>query len=517
MKKTYTLILLVVVINLTAQNWAWLQDFQTHGFTNTFIDPQGVSYTLVQYKNSFNESAYFSPYDDSLHTKIITRDANNVLLWEKEFFCTGISRAKIAFKNSTEPYLTGSFSGTFVSPDLNMVSNGETDIFLIHLSNTGYFSLTKQFGGPGNELGVCAFDSRGYLIVTGGYTNSGTFGNLVYIGNSSQDFFLLQYDTNNNLVWSERAVTPNTSGYCFGDEIKTDSLNNIYVTISGDAMLENNNGISVGAYYASELIKFNSGGVYRKKFAIGSSYPSVYQKGWEIDNNGNVYYASVIGSAHTSYMSHIVKQDSLAQVLWQNYYGAGGYNTPDFYLTGFHLDSQGNYYFTAVGDSMVGTTNQLLSKGNSANGNVIWKYYQKITNESATIKTDINNNLYIASSFRDSLTLGSFNAYSSDPIYYNSFLTKMAAEPVGIKEIVKTANTLVVSPNPCNGYFTLQLNKMHANSLMYIYDIFGDCILSKKLDRPEDQLITLPVQAKGIYFVEVQNGAQKYSSKLIVN
>jgi hypothetical protein len=520
MKKTYFLIILHFFFscNLQSQTWEWLQDFNSVHFSKTVIDDNGNSFTIIQFKDSINEVTYISPYgEDSLHTKIIKRNSNNILLWEKGLYCSGLSYPKIVFKNNSEAYLTGSFSGSLSSNDFNLTSNGERDIFLILIDNSGQFSVQNHFGGPGDEQGECAFDSRGYLIVAGGYTNSGTFGNLIYTGNTSQDFFLLQFDTNNNLVWSERAITPNTGGYCYGEQIKTDSQNNIYVTVSGDAILENN-GSRVGAYYAAELCKFNSSGNYRNTFQIGSSYPYRRNQGWEIDDAGNVYYASVGGSAHTSYTSNIVKQDSLAQILWQNHYGVGDYGTPDFCITGFHLDKLGNYYFTAVGDSIVGATKKFIAKGNADDGSIIWKYYLEITHpQLATIETDANNNVYVASYFWDTLTIGSYSLFSIENTFFNPFLVKLAAEPIGISGKNATEALIFMYPNPSNGVFSILLPESNSKGDICIYDILGNCLQIQQITEAKEQVLDMSHNTKGVYFIEVQTGKERYNAKLIIN
>ncbi|MDF2436331.1 MAG: hypothetical protein K0Q95_707 [Bacteroidota bacterium] len=517
MKKIYFLIICVLVVSsVKSQTWEWLQDFETNQYALIEIDAQGNSYTLFQYKNSITELSNSNSYADSaLHTRLIKRDAHNNLQWEKELFCTGLSRIRITLKNNSTAYLTGEFSGNLSCDNFSLNSNGGCDIVLIQIDNSGNFSLNKHFGGAGDERGTCAFDSRGYLIVTGGYTNSGTFGNLIYTGNTSQDFFLLQYDTNGNLLWSERAVTPNSGGYCVGSKIKTDIHNNIYVTISGDALLENN-GVQVGAYYAEELCKFNSGGLYRHTYDIGSWYPLGYQQGWEVDNEGNVYYASVAGTYHTPYVSRIVMQDSLAQIIWQNNYGTGDYGRGDFYITGFHLDTQGHYFFTAEGDSLVGNTTQMIVKGNAGDGSIIWKYYQDITHpQFATIRTDNNNNLYVASSFRDTLSIGSSSIYSLTNIFFNPFIVKLAAEPIGINEFAD-ASAISIFPNPSSGQFALGLTRLQTNSNVCIRDVLGNSIYNEKATSPE-QIIDLSGKAKGVYFIEVQTGNEKVNRKIILN
>jgi hypothetical protein len=121
----------------------------------------------------------------------------------------------------------------------------------------------------------------------------------------------------------------------------------------------------------------------------------------------------------------------------------------------------------------------------------------------------------VASSFRDTLTIGSFSVFSLNQTYFNPFLVKLAAEPIGIND-KNDDHGFSVFPNPSSGQFNLQLKNGLSNSAVCIYDILGNCILSKPLES-YNEVIDLSGKAKGMYLIEVSENNSKHTSKLIVN
>ncbi len=510
----------------SGQQCEWLEGFNTVHSSVVEVDKTGNNFTLIPYKNSINEiTSFYSHTEDSLHFILIKRDKNNIFLWSKIIYCTGLAWFNICFNENNEAVLNGNFSGSLITPDFTLSSAGGMDICIIKIDGSGTFSIIKQLGGAGDEYGECAFDSRGFMIVTGGYKYSGTFDTLVYPGALSRYFFLLQFNTFGNLQWSQRAIPQDTSiyGHCVGSKIKTDSLNNIYVEISGIGNLESN-GLLVGEYYGAHLHKFTSSGAYIRGYGIGSAGPYSWQVGCNIDNNGNIYYAGGGNGNHNSVCSGITKKDSLNNIIWTHVYGAGGYATPDYFIRTIYMDRRNNLYFMGSSDTIAGIP-EFVSKADAQTGNTVWSYHDNIRGN--YLITDSENSIYVSGNFVGTKTVGTYSITSLDNLYGSPYIAKLSALiPTTQSQIPNPNSEISLTPNPSSGIFTIHSNTQHltSNLRICVYDLLGNCVFEKTGIKNEEEKIDLSAQAKGIYFVKTyfdklsmtETGEGMFNQKIVV-
>lgn len=81
---------------------------------------------------------------------------------------------------------------------------------------------------------------------------------------------------------------------------------------------------------------------------------------------------------------------------------------------------------------------------------------------------------------------------------------------------VKNNFSLNIFPNPSSGIFTIGFNKPNADTKIFIYDVFGNCVLSNFIPKELNQRIDLSNQPKGIYFIEMISGEQRQSKKIVL-
>ncbi|MES2138905.1 MAG: right-handed parallel beta-helix repeat-containing protein [Bacteroidota bacterium] len=100
----------------------------------------------------------------------------------------------------------------------------------------------------------------------------------------------------------------------------------------------------------------------------------------------------------------------------------------------------------------------------------------------------------------------------------NSSKSNTASQTTGVNELLSDL-TLIISPNPSNGKFTIELSSSGVSNnnkyVIKIYNVLGEQIyLSelKQLTRNEIDLSNVP---KGIYFVNVYNEDKIYTSKIV--
>ena len=143
---------------------------------------------------------------------------------------------------------------------------------------------------------------------------------------------------------------------------------------------------------------------------------------------------------------------------------------------------------------------------------------------SSNTYNNINGNLIL-------LTGGSFNALAN-PITFrfyawnaeasggsfgidNVSINGTATIATSIKENKKT--DLIVYPNPsANGLFTFDLGAVTGKTIITVYDIIGNEILSKEINSGNKQTIDLSNQANGSYFIKIKNNNSISTRKIII-
>ncbi len=86
---------------------------------------------------------------------------------------------------------------------------------------------------------------------------------------------------------------------------------------------------------------------------------------------------------------------------------------------------------------------------------------------------------------------------------------------VGIKET--SNNGISVYPNPsANGVFTIDLANVTGKTMVSVYDIIGNSILTKEINSTSKQQIDLSSQANGCYFIHIKNDVSSITRKLTI-
>ena len=145
--------------------------------------------------------------------------------------------------------------------------------------NTTNSPWTKQLGTSSDDWGNdVTTDSSGNIYVTGGTlggldgnTNSGIF-----------DIFLVKYNSSGTKQWTKQL---GTSSEDWGNDVTTDSSDNIYVTGWTTGKLDGNTN---SGRYDIFLIKYNSSGTKQWTKLLGTP-SSDTGRGVTTDSSGNIY------------------------------------------------------------------------------------------------------------------------------------------------------------------------------------------------------------------------------------
>jgi hypothetical protein len=132
-------------------------------------------------------------------------DSNGNLIWAKSAGGTGndfahgiaLNGGNVAMVGQFD--LTGNFSGT------NLISAGSSDAFIAEYgTSTGNINWASKIGGTGADIGFAITSSNNSYVLTGQFSNSVSIGtsNLVSSGNS--DVFICKYNSSGNPVWARK-------------------------------------------------------------------------------------------------------------------------------------------------------------------------------------------------------------------------------------------------------------------------------------------------------------------------
>ena len=367
------------------------------------VDSSGNVYTTGR----FNGTADFDPGPGTANlvssgsTDVFVSKLNSAgeLVWVKQLGGTSIAgdfSESVAVDSSGNVYTTGWFNGTADfdpgAGTANLVSAGNSDVFVSKLDSTGTFVWAKQLSGTGFESGYSvAVDSSGNVYTTGNFSGTvdfdpglGTVNLTPAAGNN--DAFVSKLDSAGAFVWAKQFGGTGTER---GNEIFLDSSGNVYTTGYFEGTADFNPGAGtanlVSAGFRDVFVsKLDSTGafVWAKRFG-GTSATADHDEGFSIavDSSGNVYTAgSFVETADFnpddvavanltsagSYDPFVSKLNSLGEFVWAKRFGGTGYDESYSVL----VDSSGNVYTTgffegtADFDPGAGTAN-LVSAGSS--------------------------------------------------------------------------------------------------------------------------------------------------------
>ncbi|MCW3075773.1 MAG: hypothetical protein JWO32_382 [Bacteroidetes bacterium] len=426
-------------------------------------------------------------------------------------------------------YAIGNFTGTvLIENNAILVSNGQSDIFLLQFSLQGALVMAKNFGGDSQDAAnAFCIDKEGACYITGSCIDHTTFGNMFFTFPQASRSYVLKVNNAGNVEWAEIG----DSTYYLGRFIKQDRNENI--VICGENYYVNCTDYC-GSYFLSRYDK-NGVLLFDAPHLLGTTY--VYD--FQIDYNNDI----VLLRSYSSYSPNkLEKYDSLSNLKWSINHGGGfcyGYKYISF-------DKDNNIYSTGVygksdppcvsieinGDTLYrhGIVDLLISKMSSS-GNYLWSVHKGGLGYIASgvggsffngkSQMDNEGNLcffsdYMGDNNRDTVVFN-LDTIINDGIWSQSFISKLhVADPIvtsGLKDY-NLITPLKLYPNPCSGKFTVK--GLTRPTRVYIYDLYGRCVLSQWV-REENAILDLSAQEKGIYFLETTVGESKYRSKIIID
>jgi sugar lactone lactonase YvrE len=235
--------------------------------------------------------------------------------------------------------------------------------------------------------------------------------------------------------------------------------------------------------------QFNSAGLALAVDGIGNLYiPDTYNYRIRIVTSGTINTICGIGSSGFSGDGGLALSATISR--------------PD----GISIDGSNNIYFTDRDNNRVrmitstGTINTIAGNGIPSFSGDGGLATNAMLNKPDQISVDNFGNLYIGDYFNNRIRV---ICSTNCPTITNIEESK--------KEL-----SLSVYPNPSNGDFIVNAADLSNGKLILnVSDILGRSIITKEINS-KSSILTLQIQAKGIYFLSIQSGSNQVTKKLIV-
>jgi hypothetical protein len=354
-------------------------DSQGNSYITGYFTNVNATFAAANLTNAGGEDIFVAKYSPT-----------GTLLWAQSFGGTGDERGLgISIDANNNCYLTGTVSNTVNFGGTNLVSAGNTDIFVAKLNaNTGAVQWAVRGGGVGLDAGYqTVTDAGGNIYLAGNFQATATFGGTTLISAGSDEILIAKYDPNGNLVWARQAGGGSTDS---GRGIGLDNQGNIYISGLFSApnanfsstILTPSGGVSNDIF----LAKYDTNGLLlwvRQAGGVGNDTALRSMT----DGNGNTYMTgyysgtATFGSANLvsagGFDIFIAKYDNAGSVTWAKRAGSTG-NDIGY---GIAANSLGNVYvsgsfqnmatFDAFNVNSLGGDDIFVARYD-VNGNVQW-------------------------------------------------------------------------------------------------------------------------------------------------
>ncbi len=500
MKKTIVFVFCMVVCqlswNLCAQTWTWdslmVADYQMRLFKN---DKEEV-YAFSNYKN-----------------KIDKYDKNGKHLWG-QIYSIGTGIIGLTCDNQNNVYLAGRVYGSMIdNPYGDVVQHSGYDAFIAKISDAGDLIWAREISSKNDDYAydVC-IQNENKLLVTGFTWDTTNFSGTIIPKPTEQDLFVARYDLNGNYENSVFALVTDSIGTSYGLELESDASGDIYLLAAIGGFVQFDTAVFDDYYVGKFFIKMDSDFhvQWLKKSEAGYSIDVDHMK---INSSRELIYILHDGT-HYDYSAEIKKLSSdgqIASVLAHENFGG---------ISGIDLDGSDAVYFAGMNSivySWGGTppTKFTLHFGKiNADGSMGWEYADSACSSRWGLDiAGLGSSAFVCGQYYDSISL--FNTHPAIGATYN-FFAALAFESTlnADRSDGKPGSGLHVFPNPSNGVLTVSTDKESGS--IFIYDVLGNCILTKSIAR-ESEKLDLSEMGKGFYLVEFQTEKDTFKKKIILN
>ncbi|MDY8135401.1 SBBP repeat-containing protein [Aquimarina sp. 2201CG5-10] len=460
-------------------NFLWVKQIGGNGYDEVqsiTIDNNGYIYLLGR----FRETVDFDPGtginnltsngDLDIFIEKLNQDGN--FLWVKQI---GSADSEFGTSITTDInnnlYISGSFHETIdFNPGNginNMTSNGDSDIFILKLDDSGNFLWVKQIGGSdSNTFPSVTTDINGNVYLADEFkgiidVDPGSEINNI-VANGFSDFFIEKLDQDGNFLWVK--VLTFDSGQVDANSIIIDS----------------NGLINIGGSFFG-TIDFDPGtGIHN--LTSNGDLDIFIEK---LDQDGNFLWAKQIDGSADNYLQGMITDSN-----------------NDIYITGGFQDTVDFNPGTEVVNLTANGLSDIYLEKLDASGNFLWvsQIGGSSTDAANCVTIDTNDNLHIVGAFSDTVDFNpdtETNNLTATGVF-DGFVLKLRNPLLNAVDV--TNNITNLYPNPNNGEFNLKYSNTNSKSIK-IFDMTGKEIYSDYNSSTERFNLDL---SSGIYFINIK-------------
>lgn len=298
-KRTLSLAVLILYGSISnAQTFDWVRQAGYHA-TETAnavsADAMGNAYVAGEMspQTQFDTIVFGGSFIDSFVAKY---SPSGELLWVKQITGPDTESAfDIATDVNGNSYVTGMFDQTASFDGQSISSAGDYDGFVAKYDPSGNILWAEGFGGVGAENGAgVAIDGNGDIVVSGSFTLTASFGNIMLTSQGQSDIFLARYDQQGNVLWANRYGGPGND-YPKDMDILDGSIH-VTGAFQATAGFDQNTITSLG-HYDAFVAKFDGDGTNIWCERGGSDNALIVEAGNSITTNtdGIIYICGTAG------------------------------------------------------------------------------------------------------------------------------------------------------------------------------------------------------------------------------
>jgi hypothetical protein len=342
----------------------WSQSFGSTGLDAAYavaVDGSGNVLAVGPFNGTVNFGGTDLMSQGNTDIFVAKYSASGAYQWSKGFGSTSFDNGlSVAVDGSGNVFVTGYFTGTVNFGGTDLVSSGGTqDIFVAKYNSSGTHQFSKRFGSTSNDYGYgAAVDGSGNVFVTGRFGGTVNFGGTDLVGSGgTQDIFVAKYNSSGTHQWSKNF---GSTGIDDGNAVAADGFGNVFVT--GHFSLTVNFGgtdlVSVGNDDIF-VAKYDANGVHQWSKSFGSTS---FDDGNAVaaDGSGNVFVTGQFGGTVDFGGGNLVSAGS--NDIFVAKYGVGGAHQWSQHFGGTSSDG-GN-------DVAVGASGNVLATGFSFSSTV---------------------------------------------------------------------------------------------------------------------------------------------------
>lgn len=463
------------------------------------IDNQGNLYVSGAYYQTvdFDPGAGVNTLTTGIYAEKFVLKLNTCgeFVWvRKHGISSAGTTASIAIDNANNIYIAGPLpNATITIGTFTITSAGNWDGYIARMDVLGNFVWAKRIGSSGVDyITDVKTNSAGSVVVGGLFSNTVDFDPNAGVANltsaGTYDAFVLTLDASGNYVWAKRTGST-------GD----DAARELVINSADDIIL-------MGDY--AGVVDFDpNAGVQNLTSAGGKD---VYVQ--RLTSAGNYAWAGSMGSGTDNY-GRAMSIDAA-----NNVYVSGDYSSGTL-----DVDPTAGVF------NLGGTNGSYITKINSSNA-FVWG--KKIDNAYITVMwNNPNNDLVVAGGFTGTtdfdINAGVLNLSSNGSA--DAFVAKYCASSilrVATTEEVEGAiatstealtSQVLIYPNPSLGQVFVSVPAEWNTGKVTVYNSVGQIVLTGEVDSEHKTEFSLESLKDGLYFINVSNGENSVTEKLIKN